>query len=117
MPWRVWARAVGRGVVLGQRPDRRLGVLDQSAGLAPGLDRLGGLRIWVAAGLLRAARAVGLWQIDRDSVVGRALEQLRPLISVDHVIRRRRDVLQRSDHAEVVVEGVERSHVGHSRES
>ena len=34
--------AVGAGVVLGHRPDRRLGVVDQGAGLAPGLDRLGG---------------------------------------------------------------------------
>ena len=30
------ALAVGAGVVLGHRPDRRLGVVDQGAGLAPG---------------------------------------------------------------------------------
>ena len=59
------------------------------------------------AGGLRPGLAVGLGQVDRDRVVGRAREQLGPHRRVDHVIGRRDDVLQRPDRVEVVVQGVD----------
>ena len=110
--------AVGRGVVLGHRPDRGLGVGDQHALRAPGVDRprrlLVGVALGVAVGVGRVER---FRQVDRDRVVGRARQQPRPLGGVDHVVGRRRDRVQRADLVEVVVERVERAHVGHRAES
>ena len=91
----------------GSSPRSPARVLDQRARLAPGLDRLRGRRVGIALALLRPGLAVGLRQVDRDRVVGRALQQLGPLRGVDHVIGRSRDVLQRADRVEVVVQGVE----------
>ena len=109
--------AVGSAVVLRHRPDRRLGVVDQGAGLAPGLHRLGGPRVGVVVRLLRSGLPVRFRQVDRDRVVGGARQQLRPLRRVDHVVGRRRDPVQRSDDIEVVVGGEDRAHVGHRRGS
>ena len=117
MPWRVSARAIGPGVVLGHRPDRRLGVVDQRARLSPLLDRPRRSLVGVALGLLRPALPIRFGQVDRDRVVGGALEQRRPLLEVDHVVGRRRHVVERADHVEVVVQGVDRAHVCHRRES
>ena len=100
--------AVGPGVFLLHRPDRRLGVPDQGAGLLPGLDRVGSGGVGIALALgLRPGLAVGLGQVDRDRVVGRLGEQLLPHRRVDHVVGRRDHVLQRPDRVEVVVQSVE----------
>ena len=69
----------GAGVVLGHRPDRRLGVADQGARLrarprsSSRRARRGRRRVCCGAGL-----AVRFGQVDRDRVVGRALQQLAP---------------------------------------
>ncbi len=106
--------AVGPGVFLLHRPDRRLGVLDQRTGLLPGLDRVSRGGVGIALTLrLGPGLAVGLGQVDRDRVVGRLREQLLPHRRVDHVIGRRDHVLQRPDCVEVVVQGVEGQHLGH----
>jgi hypothetical protein len=111
------AGAVRAGVLLLHRPDRRLGVLDQRARLLPGVDFPRRQLVGVALGGLRPGLPVGLRQVDRDCVVGRACDQLGPHRGVDHVVGRRDDVLQRPDRVEVVVQGVEGLNVGHRRET
>ena len=106
-------RAVGAGVVLRHRPDRRLGVGDERARLPPLVHRQRGSLVGVVLGLLRPGLTVGFGQVDRDGVVWGAPQQLCPHRGVDHVIRWRGDVLQRPDHVEVVVGRVDRAHVGH----
>src|SRR5262245_46271963 len=84
--------AVGRGVVLGQRPEGRLGVVDQDSPGAPVGDRRRGFLIGVVVGIaVGIGRVERLRQVDRDRVVGREAEQPRPIGRVDYVVGRRRD--------------------------
>ena len=102
------ARAVGSPVVLAERPERRLAVLAQDALRLPVVDRAFGMGVGVFA-----LTAPG--EVDLDDVVGGAAQQLLPLGVVDHVVGRRRDVLQGADTGEVVVEGLQGLDVGHGR--
>ena len=108
------AVAVGGDVVLGQRPERGRVVLDQRPVGFPALDPRRRLGVGIAA---RVAVGIGgverFRQVDRDRVVGRALQQRLALGRVDHVIRRRRDRIQRADLPEVVVQRLERKHLRH----
>jgi hypothetical protein len=101
------ALPVGAGVVLLERPERRLRVLDDDAFGAPCPERRGGVLVRVAAGGI-------LRQVDRDGVVGRAREQLGALLGVDHVVRRGRDAREPTGAIEVVVERVQGRDVGHA---
>jgi hypothetical protein len=72
------------------------------------LDERGGVRVAVAA--------VGvLGQVDEHGVVRRAGGQLGALLGIDDVVGRRREILQRTRHGGVVVQGVERLDAGHRR--
>ena len=101
--------AVGRRVVLGQRPERGLAVL--------GEDALG-------ASTPRSSRRRARRGRRRRPVCGRSISTTlkgerpsssRPLLGVDHVVGRRGDVAQRADAVEVVVQGGEGADVGHGR--
>ena len=63
--------------------------------------------------LVRVAPAWIARQVELDDVVRRAGGELRPLRVVDHVIRRRDDVGQRPDPAEVVVNRLKGNHLCH----
>ena len=89
--------AIGALVVLCQRPDRGLPVGREHALHGPGLERLGGVLVGVAAG--RRLR-----QVDLDDVQRRAGEQLGPLLGIDDVIGRGGDVRQRGDRAQLVMQ-------------
>ena len=93
-------------VVLGERPDRRLIVPDDGALGDPAPEQLRGV-------LVRVAAVVGLRQVDRYDVVRRPFGELGPLLGVDDVVGRSRDAAQRTDDAEVVVQGTQRLDVGH----
>src|SRR5439155_14518119 len=71
------ARAV---VLLLVRPQRRFAVAHEGALQLPRLEQL-------ARGLVGIRLALG--QVDGDHIEGGALDQLRPLIGVDHVVGRR----------------------------
>ena len=68
------AAAVGAGVVLLERPQRGLGVLDDDPLGAPAVQRRGGVGVRVAAGGV-------LRQVDLDGVVRRAGDQLGALVA------------------------------------
>jgi hypothetical protein len=95
--------AVGAAVALLERPHCRLGVAHQYARSLPGLEQLGR----VAVGVL----AVG--QVDLDDVAGRACDERRALLGVDHVVGRGGDVAERADLREVVVQRSKRLDVRH----
>jgi hypothetical protein len=97
--------AIRRGVVLLQRPDRRLGVLDEPPRITPMAEQIGGVRVDVGA-------VSGAGQVELDDVVARARQQLRAAGIVDHVVRRSGDV-SHLDRRGVVVQGPECSDVGH----
>ncbi len=89
------ALAVGSDVVLGQRPERGLGVLQ------PARRRLSSSRFALRprhrdrrSGAVGVVRVERFRQVDRDRVVGGAFEQRPPLRRVDHVIRGRRDRIE-----------------------
>ncbi len=91
------ATAVGGVVVLLQRPDRRLVVFDQDALVLPGAEQTRRVLVRVVStGIPR--------EVDLDDVVSGAARELRPLLIIDHVVRRRGDRRQRSHLAEVVVQ-------------
>ena len=93
------AGAVGRRVVLLERPDRRLGVPRQHSLVGPLAQQLRRVPIGIAA-----VRIAG--QVELDHVVRRAAGKFGPLRLVDHVVGRSDDVGQRPDRAEVVVNGL-----------
>ena len=98
--------AVRSGVVLLERPQRRLRVGHDDAVVAPGLQGRGGVVVGVAAGAI-------LRQVDRDDVVGRAGEQPLALLGIDHVVGRRDDRRQAPGAIEVVVERWQGRDIGH----
>ena len=82
------APAVGAGVLLDERPDRLVAVLDHRTLVLPCVEQLGGVGVAVAA--------VGvLGQVDVDDVVRRARGQLCALLGVDDVVGRGGELLQR----------------------
>ncbi len=100
------AAPVGPGVVLLERPQGGLAVLDDDSLLAPLPQQRGRVRVRVAAaGILR--------EVDLDDVVRGAGDQLGALGGVDDVVGRRGDGGQAPCALEVVVEGVQRRDVGH----
>src|SRR6185437_16164636 len=99
--------AVGARVVLGERPDRRLALAHQHALLAPRLERGLGVQIRVAA--------VGPGQVDLHHVERALLRERGALGLVDHVVGRRRDGVQRADHARLVAQGPEWFDLRHGR--
>ena len=104
------AAAVGGGVVLDERPDRGLVVVDDRALGAPLVEERCGVGVAVAA--------VGvLGEVDRDDVVGRACGEPLALTGVDDVVGRGREILQRAGDGGVVVQGSERLDARHRRES
>jgi hypothetical protein len=97
--------ASARGVVLlGQRPQRGLGVLDDRALALPALEHAGGRLVGVARGLR---------EVDLHDVVRRPAGQAVALRRVDHVVGGRHQIGDGSDLSQVVVQGVQRLDVGH----
>ncbi len=97
------ALPVGSGVVLLERPQLRLLVLNHDVVATPVRERAGGLGVWIIAPR----------EVDAHDVVRGASLELGPLLIVDHVIRRRDDGLQAAGLLEVVVKGSERLDLRH----
>ena len=97
--------AVGPRVVLLERPQGGLVVLDDDALLVPLAQDAGGLGVGIVAD----------GEVDSNHVVGRAGFQLGALIGVDHVVRRGKDRLQAPCLVEVVMERAKRFDLGHLR--
>jgi hypothetical protein len=101
------ARAVGRAVVLLERPHRGVGIAGKDTVVGPFPEQLG--RVLVRIASVRVA-----WQVELDDVVGRAGGELGPLRVVDHVIRRS-DHVGQSDLGEVVTQRLNWTDLGHER--
>jgi hypothetical protein len=97
------APPVRPGVLLLQRPESRLVILDDHALAAPGFEFLG----------RGGVRVVPERQVDPHHVVRRAALELASLGRVDHVVGGRDDILQPAGSLEVVVERPERLDLGH----
>ncbi len=95
---------VGAGVLLGVGPQGRLGIPHEHPVPLPGLEALPGLAVDVP---------IPLRQVHRHDVLGRALQQRRPLGVVDHVVGRGDDVGERPHHRLVVVQRPQRLDLGH----
>ncbi len=99
--------AVGPGVLLGVRPDRRLRIAGKDTLQLPALEEVGRRLVDVAARAIRAR------EVDGDDVERRALEQRGALAVVDHVVGRSDDVGDLADDLRFVVESLQRLDVGH----
>ena len=104
------ARAVGRRVVLLERPDLGLRVAGQDALVRPLREQCRGVLVGVAA-----AGIAG--QVELDDVVRGASDELSALLVVDHVIGRGDDVAEGADPAEVVMECLKWKYLRHGRDS
>ena len=94
--------AVRRRVVLPERPDGGLVLLDENSVPAPLVERL-------RRGL------VALREVELDDVVGAPGGQLRPSLVIDHVVGRRDQILERPRDIGVVAKRPERLHICHRR--
>jgi hypothetical protein len=98
--------AVRRRVLLVERPERRLALLDQRPLGPPVVEQ--GLRVEVLV-----PAVLGRRQVDLDHVVRRLRHKLRPQLLVDHVIRRRDHSLQRPHDRLLVPKRPQRLYLGH----
>ena len=99
--------AARRLVLLPQRPQRRLALAHHHPLRAPGVERVPRMHVRIPA--------IDPGQVDLDDIERRPLEQRRPLLIVDHVIRRRDHLLERADGGGLVAKRPDGLNVGHGR--
>ena len=99
--------AVGARVLLGERPQGGVLVLDDGATRSPVVEDPGGLLVAVPA-------IGGFRQVHVDDVVGGPGGKLGPLLRVDYVVGGRGDGVQSPGHVEVVMKRPEGLRVGHA---
>ena len=92
--------------------DRRVGLGEQHAVAQPGAHQAGRARVAIVVLVIAGLVLVE----DQAHDVGRMLV-VQPLLQlgVDHVVRRRDDVAQRADVAEVVTNAAKGGDIGHGR--